>query len=301
MTDLDFKWPNFFVVGAARCGTTSIYEYLKKHPQIFMPKLKEPDFFAESLRPVPRSEARKHCPSDLRRYRSLYEGAGKHDAIGDVSPSYLWDEDAPRKIRAACPNARIIIMLRDPVERAYSHYLLKVQEGMERRPFLTALQEDYSSSHKGWWASQLYVELGLYCDQVSRYLETFSNEQVAIFLFEDLKRNAEELLTRIARHIGVDPNLVEKPALEMVYNGYKMPRSRVLHKAAKGLDPRLKEILFPPFLRSRLYRSNLLYNFKKPPLDDESRRFLQEIYKPEISKLENLLGRKIPQLRKSWL
>ena len=301
MSPSNVVWPNFFVVGAVKCGTTSIWAHLRQHPQVFVPAVKEPHFFADCVAPVPKAVAHQHCPGDVERYQRLYQGAEKYAAIGDLSPSYLWDEDAPAKIHKVSPQAKIVIMLRDPVDRAFSHYLLKVQEGAERRPFLKAVQEDYALKQKGWWISNLYVELGLYTAQVRRYMEIFGEDQVKVFLFDDLNRNPEDLFSRLCQFIGIDPALVEKSELEKVHNPYKVPRSRVFFGVASFLGPKIRHMLLPASLRWRLYNSSLLFDMKKPRQTDESKRFLQGLYEPEMTRLEQLMDRKLPELRKSWI
>src|SRR5437667_3118215 len=167
-------WPNFFIVGAQNSGTTSLYGYLKQHPDVFMPALKEPHYFAQ-ITPSHEQRYLRTIVRDEAAYLRLFLKAKGYPAIGEASPSYLWDANAPHRIRKAVPHAKIIILLRDPVERAYSHYLMDVREGRQDLPFLQALERDWNRSKKGWSVSQLYVELGLYAEQVRRYLEVFGS------------------------------------------------------------------------------------------------------------------------------
>jgi hypothetical protein len=294
-------WPTFFVVGAVKSGTTSLHSYLRSHPQVFMPESKEPGYFAARLRPVPRSDAKYCCSGDEKRYHRLYRGAASYRAAGDVSPCYLWDEDAAAKIRRAVPSARIVIMLRDPVERAYSHYLLKIQEGKEKRPFLEALKQDTIRDQSGWWDARLYIECGLYYEQVKRFLDIFGREQVAIFCFEDLKRDPKQVLDKLARHIGVELHLFDETEVNRVHNPYKKPRMRWVPKFANLLGPRVRHMLLPESLRWRIFNSSLLFDMKKPPQCEESKVWLQQIYAADIEALEELLGYALPQLRRSWV
>ncbi len=151
-----------------------------------MPAWKEPCFFSP-LRPFTEMAFPHPWVSDQAAYLKLFaKGAGCR-AIGEASVSYLWDRGAPARIRAAIPDARIVISLRDPIERAYSHYLKDVREGWQGLPFYEALLEDWERPEKGWGVSHLYTELGLYHRQVKRYLDTFGPEQVLILLFDDLR------------------------------------------------------------------------------------------------------------------
>jgi len=119
MEKLEYRWPNFFIVGAQKAGTSSIYSLLRSIPGIYMSPLKEPNYFS------PNSPTR---PShDKKRYAGLFGGVTDEIAIGEASPSYLWDPDSPKLIHDAIPKARIIISLRDPVQRAYSQYLMRTR------------------------------------------------------------------------------------------------------------------------------------------------------------------------------
>jgi hypothetical protein len=293
-------WPNFFVVGAVKCGTTSLYAHLKNHPQVFMPDLKEPAFFADSIKPVPPDVLKTCCPGDLDRYQKLYQGARKSSAIGDASPAYLWDEEAAEKIHQVSPHARIIMILRDPVERAYSHYLLKIQEGKESRTFLDALKQDSVRDQSGWWEPRLYIECGLYYSQVKRYLNLFGKSQVAVLLFEDLNRDPDGFLRKVANHLGIDPDLFDKSEMEKVHNPFKKPRFRSVLRFADFLGPRIRHMLLPASVRWRIYNSSLLFDKKRPPQCEESKELLRQIFAPDVASLEVLLGRQMPELRKSW-
>ena len=158
-------WPNFYIVGAVKSGTTSLYAYLRQHPQVFLPTMKEPHFFTQP-RPSPEQIHLIQYVADIESYQHLYRGADRYPRIGDASPSYLWCEEAPERIHAVQPEARIIVILRDPVQRAYAQYLMDFNEGVLDLPFMEALQKDWARPDKGWGISQLYVELGRYTAQI---------------------------------------------------------------------------------------------------------------------------------------
>ncbi len=282
----DVNWPNFFVVGAHKAGTTSLDAHLKRHPEVFLPTTKEPRYFAPG------------APNrvTLDEYRSLYAGVAGYKAIGDISPFYLPTEESPNLIREVCPAARIIVILRDPVERSYSHFLHFQRAGKDRvESFREALDRYQDRSAKGWSFSQEYVEHGLYHAQVRRYLDAFGSEAVLVLLFEDLARGPNQLLAQIARHIGVDPGFFEERDVSEVHNPYYVPKSAPVRwiqnlKVTRRVPASLKMAVRP-----------FLFNMEKPPLDDESRRLLQDLYDADLTRLEELLGRKLPELRKSWV
>lgn len=279
------NWPNFFVVGAHKAGTTSLYVHLKPHPEVFLPSLKEPRYFTPEVR----------GSVGLEEYRALYEGADGYKAIGDVTPFYLPSEGAPGRIREASPDAKIVIMLRDPVERAFSHYLYARQIGEEPAgSFRDALRRYQDRQAKEWYLSREYIEHGLYWAQVRRYLETFGSDQVLVLMFADLVKNPNDLMSRIARHIGVDPEFFAGADVSEARNPYQMPKFggiRALQRwGVTRLFPRSVVLALRP----------LFFDQKKPALDEESRRYLQDLYAPDVSGLEELLGRNLPALRMSW-
>ncbi|MGC2636777.1 MAG: sulfotransferase [Acidobacteriaceae bacterium] len=297
-------WPNFFVVGGQKCGTTSIYEHLKKHPQVFVPEKKEPGFFATAPHPgQPEAIVQlRHCDS-LEEYEGLYRGAGGFAARGDLSTCYLWDADAPSRIHEICPEAKIIIMLRDPVSRAHSAYLWNKWRCRDTAAtFQEALRQDSMRSKANWCTSFMYIECGMYYSQVRRYFETFGRERVMVLLFDDLSRRPQELFAGIADHVGIGSTQFRSADFSEAHNFYKMPR---FHKAFRFVRTRfskeLRQRVLPAPVQEWLRSSKLLYGTRKPPLDSESRQYLQAIYEPDVTLLEELLGRKLPELRKSWV
>lgn len=278
-------WPNFYVVGAPKAGTTSLYEYLKPHPDVFLPEYKEMRMF----------EPEHPDSADVALYRDQYAGATGYRAIGDTTASYLGNPLVADRIREVSPDARIVIMLRDPVERAYSHYL-NLQRVIDEpaASFREALRryDDPSSQYR--WLSRVYVEEGLYYESVRRYLATFGRQQVLVLLFDDLRKNPNQLLAQIGRHIGIDPGFFGQLDFSEVHNVYYVPRSRAVRWARDvtsnwGVPASLKKAVRP-----------LLFTFKKPQMDQESRTQLQNLYDPDIVRLEDLLGQKLPELRRSW-
>lgn len=184
------KKPNLFIVGAARSGTTSLWQYLKTHPDIYMPEdelLKEPTYFSNNERKL-----------TLDSYLSLFEPAGhRHKWIGEASVAYITDPESAKRIHAFDPAAKIIIMLRNPADRAYSLYNWMVQDGYEYAfSFEEALKLEEIRVHQresdwykpNYYWGYLYFRSGLYHDQVKRYLEVFK-ENVLVTKFEDFVKN----------------------------------------------------------------------------------------------------------------
>jgi hypothetical protein len=293
-------WPNFFLVGAAKAGTTSIYAYLSEHPQVFFPTVKEPHFFTK-VRPAPELRFLIEAISKRSAYLRLYACATGHDIIGDASPSYLWHPEVPQRIRAEIPQAKIAIILRDPVERAYSHYLMDYREGAQSRSFYEALLDDMNRPEKGWGVSYLYYELGLYAAQVQRYFEAFKPEQVKVLMFEDFRRDPRAVLRELTDFLGLDPEPLAEIDTSRKYNSYAAPRNQVLRRIAGAkLSRILGQALVPHWLGASIFERFFLTQAAKPPIARRARELLCSLYSPELDKLESFLGRALPDLRHSW-
>src|SRR6516225_9859213 len=189
--------PNFFIVGTAKGGTTSLYHYLRQHPQVYMSPIKEPCYFASEIRMENLSEAhwryiRLHTGETTMRppgwlfstwqeYLELFRGVRNEIAVGEASVAYLWSETAPSNIAARLPGAKIIIILRDPAERAFSQYLHQVAVGLVRSTFREHLEACFRNQERK--ISEYYplLEVGLYHGQVKRYLDSFPRENVRIY------------------------------------------------------------------------------------------------------------------------
>lgn len=304
MNERALIWPNFYMVGVAKAGTTSVHAYLINHPQVFFPKIKEPSYFA-SAAPVP-GVGYKFFVGDLEGYQRLYKDANGYKAIGDGSPGYIFDRDSARRIHEVCPRARIVILLRDPVARAYSNYFMFQRFGMEKLSFPEAIRRDHTEViEKNQWGPyfhELYVELGLYYEQVRRYIEVFGPDQVEIFLHEEMAKDTPGVIGAICRHIGVDPGLMSPKDLARVHNPGRAPRYKWLYNAARAVfSDRLRDKILPGKVREWLGDNAIFYKRYKQVRDDESTRYLQSIYEPDICRLEDLLGRKLPELRKTWI
>ena len=165
------KWPNFFIVGVPKGGTTSLHEYLNDVPGIFMSKIKEPYFFSPIMIPdkLPFRPVR-----DKKKYIALFKNAKDEKIIGESSTLYFFDPEAPNLIHKKIPHARILISLRDPIERLFSHYLLTKKEGFAEKTFHEQIQKelrhevDYTKPH-------MRLEAGMYSKCVNKYLDKTAN------------------------------------------------------------------------------------------------------------------------------
>jgi hypothetical protein len=298
-------WPNFFIVGAQKAGTTSLYFYLKNVPQVYMSPLKEPFYFA----PHAVHNSASDIIRDKKEYLRLFEKASGHIAIGEASPIYLWDPDAPKLIHQTVPHARIIIILRDPIERAYSIYLQRVRYGGVKSSFYDELMRDYKSQEKLYGKSQLYVEFGMYYEQVKRYFDIFGREQVKVIVFEEFVQRPEQTVNEVLAFLGVKYTVTE---IREQHNPYSVPRTPLsrwifalfrwlrarnvrFYKLLMLLPDSVLQSLPLPSGKSSGFAAKILFKrIEKPKMEPEAFKFLQEIYHDDVLRLESLLGRSLP-------
>ncbi|MDX5934404.1 sulfotransferase family protein [Acidithiobacillus thiooxidans] len=294
-------WPNFYMVGTVKGGTTSLYRHLQQHPDVFLPAFKEPHFFAQ-IQPRANRKLLIESIEDEADYLKLYRSALKFSAVGDASTSNLWYPEVPERIHQVAPDAKIIIMLRDPVARAHSHYLMDFREGIVDQPLsVELLKRDFEQREKGWGISRMYVDLGLYADPVQRYFQTFGASNVQILQFDELVRAPEDTLQRVAQHLGIAFEPFLQMDLNTVHNAYKAPRGKWSRRcAASPLARWIGYRLMPRNLQWWLYQHLILKSSSKPQLDPAVRHYLESIYAADVLKLESLLNQELPSLRASW-
>jgi hypothetical protein len=279
--------PNFLVIGAGRSGTTSLYHYLRQHPQIFMSGIKETNFFAYDGEEDPYAFPIR----TLGAYEALFAGANRHRAVGEASPVYLTRPSVVGRIERLIPRARFIALVRDPADRAYAAYLAERRRGTERRSFDRALR-DYRRGGEG--PPQLaYFEPGFYHAHVTRYLARFERGRVALHLHEDFARDPLALMARVYRFLEVEDDFV--PDTSVRYNATGLPQNRLLDAVVRtstlkrNLKARMPYLLRKPVmaLGTAINRRNLV----KPALPREVRSELIALYRDDIVKLQDLIQR----------
>jgi hypothetical protein len=289
---------NLFIVGAAKSGTTSLYQYLNQHPDIFFPNVKEPNYYskAESHNPAAYLKPRKgkfYHEKIIRErdvYFSLFDEAENQSILADSSPSYLWDENAANNIYKDFPKTKIIILLRNPVQRVFSHFLMDLKDGTQKeRSFKQALLNDKAQNPKIWGKAHLYTEISLYTEQVKRYYETFSKENVKIILYEDFIKNTEKILSDICLFLSIDPNVVKTIDFNKIHNPYVIPKNRIsklllTYKNKLGLV----KLLVPKAIKEYLNKELLFKSADKPELSIEDKKHLYNIFQKDILELEKL-------------
>jgi len=290
--------PNFLIVGAAHAGTTSLYFYLRQHPEIFMPtdpKNKEPMYFVSTDAPI----------TDFDAYLELFRGAEGKKAIGEASTAYLHCEESPARIQSVLGRIKIIIILRDPAKRAFSNYnwmirqgwedAVTFEEGLRREPI--RVKDPHFRDHclANYLDDYLYFATGLYFHQVKRYLETFGRDRVRIYLFEEFVKDSQALCRDIFDFLGVERTF--SPSID-VHNEGRRPLSVTLQSWVQSVAMGRKTF-HPLRLVPRPYRGTFIRRIKnvnarlgkKIHISPLLYQQLSQRYRPDITKLETLLGR----------
>lgn len=283
--------PDFIVIGAAKAGTTALYWYLDEHPQVAMSKLKETNYFAYGIDAQGRwlygDPELHHFPVTSRSaYERLFEASGDASARGEASPIYLECPQAASRIADAIPAARIICGLREPVDRAYSDYLMYLRS--RGRAFDPARELTPSAA----WAQpdSHWMQIGLYHDALRRFLDRFPRSQVHIFLFDDLRADQAGLVRAVYDFLGVDPSFV--PDLDTPHNVGGLPSNRFIERVLTS--GKLRTTLDPVIPRravdwARKVRTRNLR--RAPKLPEELRAKLIECFRTDIAKTSDLIGR----------
>jgi hypothetical protein len=311
--------PNFFLAGVPKAGTTSLYHYLAQHPQIYMSPLKEPCFFASEFRP-------KNCDATLRRsversqrelkqyfakpvlterfgamvcewpdYLRLFEGVRDETVVGEATPGYLWSKTAARNIHDQIPGARILIMLRDPAERAFSQHLHVRAASKSRRTFREHIEANLRNQSKQFGLDYPLLEFGLYHEQLLRYFQLFPREQICVQLYDDYQADPASTFSAIFRFLKVDAAFVPQ-ASKRHLEGSAPRRPALVHalqktgvwQAAKRLTPRA---LLP------IARRAAFLPREQVKMSAEDRRFLVDYYAEDVRKVAGLIGRDLS----AWL
>jgi hypothetical protein len=292
--------PDFFIVGAAKSATTAMSSYLRAHPDVFMPEIKELNFFGKDL-------DRANRPTEAE-YLSYFSAAGSSKRAGEASPRYLYSKFAAAEIKQFSPIALIIILLRNPADMMHSFHSQLIRSGFEDVLDFQAALDAEEERKAGRCIPQCanwrrvnfcrdflyYREMAKYTEQVKRYFDAFGRPNVHVILYDDILRDVAAVYRRTLGFLGVAEDF--RPRFQ-VLNANGSVRSQAFHAflrnppavlcgAAKALLPRLVRRLLAHGLNSLNTRRE-----PRPPMDPELRRRLQAEFLPEVERLSALLGR----------
>ncbi|HEX2682036.1 MAG TPA: sulfotransferase, partial [Candidatus Dormibacteraeota bacterium] len=234
--------PNFLVIGTAKAGTDALCHYLGQHPQVFVSANKEPLFFVAEGRsnmpyrgPGDRETLRRHDMwiSSRVTYESLFAAANGAKAIGEGSTWYLYDESAPIRIHRDVPGVKMIAVLRNPADRAYSAFTMLLRDGRETTTnFVDALEAEDGRVRTGWEPIWHYRRMGFYHEQLTRYLSLFDRTQIHVVLYDDFAARPLETLAEIFHFLGVDDS--SSPDVSERLNVSLVPEHASYHRLVNG-------------------------------------------------------------------
>jgi hypothetical protein len=262
------RLPDVVIAGAQKSGTTTLHTWLRDHPAMFMSSPKELHFF--DLHPERGADW----------YREQFAGAGDEQLAGESTPEYLYLPEARARMSATLPDARLVLLLRDPVPRAYSHYHHMVSRGRETLPFGEALRAEAARLAEGDVMDRInfsYLDRGRYVTQLEQVLTTYPRDRVHVELFEDLRDHPRATFRRVAGFLGIDADAVP-PAVGSRTNRYKSSRLRRLRRR------------LPKWVRlgGAVALLDRLPNKGYPPMADDARALLLEALLPERDRLAEL-------------
>tara|TARA_B110000211_G_scaffold40103_1_gene41309 strand:- start:1259 stop:2158 length:900 start_codon:yes stop_codon:yes gene_type:complete len=295
------KKPNFIIIGAMKSATTSLYTYIKQHPHIFMTKVKEPMFFnnfqQENNYNILGSKSKKS--TTLEEYLAMFKDAKNEKAIGEASPAYIYNENAPYLIKEHLPDVKIIAILRQPTDRAYSNFLHTKRADRENvNSFEQAIKIEKERISDNWSPLYHYIQKGFYSVQLKRYYNLFPKENIKVYLFEDVVKTPKETLKDIFKFLNVDENIeIDVSKKSNVSGTPKGILGFILKKMRYyNLMPKFAiSDYLPTFIINLLFKS--VYKDTEK-LDSVLRKELTDkYYREEILKLEKLIDRDLS----NWL
>jgi hypothetical protein len=278
------RLPTALVIGVAKAATTWLYACAEEHPDIFVPENKEVDFFS------------KYYYKGFRWYADKFSGVDGEEEILDISPSYFIDPGAASRIRAWDQDVQLILILRNPIERAYSHYCMHLRAGVVSPKIDDEL-----------CASSRLLQEGLYMKHLKNYLKEIDQDKINIFIFDDLKKDTKAFLTDVFCTLGVNEHF-QPSLLESKHHARKArPQSRLVHESARGDYNFLLSVggsTVSKYLK-RMRRSKAASFFHKinrgsdfPELHDDKIKEMVDFYREDVEKISEFMGR---DLEREWL
>lgn len=287
------KFPNLFIIGAMKAGTSSLHEYLHQHPEIFMARFKEPQYFAphRTRWNAAWGQGNPFPEPGIDWYLRLFAEAGGAKYAGESSSSYTarpWVTDCEKRIHAFNPEARLIYLMRDPIERAISHYWHFVADGREDRGMLTAIKQ-----------TDEYIARSNYAMQLQPYLDTFGSSQVFTLTLEELNKNPDAVFRSIFSWLNIDPAVRIDASKRLNVSSTELKQTRrhlvfldtmMKHWRWKKYEPRMPELI-PRQLRQAAYRPVVKSQVDRRPAVE----YLRPILQAHTKTLQQLLHREFPE------
>ncbi|MBD1390549.1 sulfotransferase [Neiella sp. HB171785] len=296
---------DFFIIGAAKCGTTSLQSYLGQHPDIAFSRYKEPNFYAlegASLpEPGPVSSERMfaqiydHCITSFDDYQQQFVHCQNDKVIGDASVRHLYYPEAAKRIAKRVPNAKLVAVLREPVSRLYSHYCMNKQYDLEPLSLEEALAAEPERMAKGWGWDWHYANVGMYGAQLSTYLQHFEREQMMFVLYDDYLADQHKIISDICRFLDVDDRFEANTSSRGKVPYW--PRHHSFDRWLHGKTPFRKALKRRPvgwLVEPGLNALDRMNRQAVPKLAESVAANISHHFKEDVMLLEEILGRKVP-------
>ena len=279
--------PSFFIVGAPKAGTTALHAYLEKHPQVCMSSDKEPNYFTAAAIAAQELYYKKKNAETEQEYLQLFHPKTSTRIAGEASVSYLFYPDTAEKIHAFDPAAKIIIVLRDPVQRAFSHYQMDYSIGLLDVPFETIYRRGPGDTATAMYFQQYFL-LSKYAEQVNRYLAVFPKDQVLLMLQEELYQQPAKTLSSLCSFLGIDPQMAAS----------SMEQQNVSGAASNPLLRKLYQVQWLRNLMNAVVSESLRSNIKSaflskknlPVLEQSMANELYAYYADDVKELMRITG-----------
>ena len=296
--------PDFLIIGAGKSGTTSLDKYLKEHPEIFVPGVKEPNFYgyehatiADFRGDLAEIAHFQGSVTNLKDYLDLFSGTSAGKVKGETSNTYLYHEEAPARIKYYNPDMKLIAVLRQPAARLYSRYLHLAREN--RVP--SERFADCTDKNSVWWSRNDLIKEGFYYKNLSRFYRLFPSENIKVYLYEELNDHPQKVLQDIFSFLNVTPDF--QPDFGVRYNQSGIVKNKFLNKiyGQKGILSSGLKALLPKSIVDHLKNNSVIQkgindlrskNLEKPKLDPKLRNWLTtEVYSNDILQLQGLIGK----------
>lgn len=286
--------PNFLIIGAEKSGTTWLYDRLRRHPDVFMPEVKEIHYFNQlDSNHQPRRNYERH---DFEWYEDHFRAREGEAAVGEVTPMYLCDKQASKRIRTHLPNVRLVACLRYPTDRAYSHYWMAQGKEHTTRSFQEIVQK----------RTLRFIERGRYGKQLERYLSQFDRSQILVLIHEELFADPVQHLNAICSFLGVEDTFYRDQSwINDPVNRSSTVRSKALHRMIGRTAKWMRDHVGFRQMLDLLKKSGITDRVKEankaprdyPDMPYELRHELDQYYAPTVQRVEEVLNREVQPWR----
>ncbi len=286
--------PNLIILGPPKSGTTALYHILSQHEEVFMSTLKEPRFFMfDGVVLDKKDPINNNSITNIKDYESLFSGSDQYKIRGEASPGYFASRVAAQNIKKYIPNAKLVIIVRNPIERAFSHFTFSRMKGFEiEKDLINALELERKGIFSGDYQRN-YLQHGEYYSNLITYYQYFEKDQIKIIWYDDFINNQNSTINELLMFLGVSPNFKINRTVRRNVSG--VPKLKFINKFLNG-GARLKKVL-SFFLNDRMKNRIRIYieerNLKKVRITEEEKAYLQAYYQKDLSEFSKLMNKNL--------